>query len=109
MIKRESERVRRSRVPNGCSRTLNTDSVAIQNSLNDFDIKNSRGAEYIEHLTGTKIEKISQHDIVCLGLIFSHHINVNFSRNHQRSKKLAIKWFDDNLETLESFDFVINP
>ena len=109
MIKSESERVRKSRVPIGCSRKFNKEGDVIKNYLNDFDIKNSRGAAYIKNLTGTNIEQISQYNINCLGLIFSHHINVAFSRNHQRSKKLAIKWFDENFETLELHNFVINP
>lgn len=92
------KRTRARRVPKEFSRSSNSEKDVIKNLINGFEPRNSRGAEYLKYLTDKEIEDLSKYNIVCLGKIIASYYDIKFSRNHQRSKILAIKWFDEHFE-----------
>ena len=103
MKNRTHQRVRKARVPEGCSRSFNGEKTVIKNLLNGFDPEGSKGEEFIRTVTGQDINDLSQYNINCLGMILASKINVKFTRNHKRSKSLAIMWFVQNIELITPY------
>lgn len=95
-------RKRKARVPDGCSRSFNKERVVIKNLIGNFDARGSNGAKLIERIMGTSINDISQNNLNYLGEVIDLYIKKNFTRNHKRSKLLAVKWFDENYEIINS-------
>ena len=95
-----AKRRRASKLPAGLSRAKNSEKIITKNLLNGFVAKGSRGELLIEEIICHKINEVTLPAIIQVSKVISELIGVELNRNHKRSKKLLVKWFQDNEEQI---------
>jgi hypothetical protein len=75
--------------------------------LGKFKPEGSRGLAFIRKLCCS--EGLTREALLALAHVFSNISGVPFRRDYGRRRVLIIKWFDDNIVTLEPLATVIKP
>ena len=75
--------------------------------LDGFRVDGSEGEKLIEYICSPmKIKTISQNQMLAIAQILSALIDEDLKREHRRSKKYLIKWFNDNSRLISNLLFV---
>lgn len=94
---------KRSKVPPGLSRKMNSEKAVAKNLLNNFVAKGSKGQTLIEDMLGFPITQISLKALINFAILVSGLCDIKFERNYKRKKDLIVKWFNDNEEFIVPF------
>lgn len=101
------KKTRPPRIDPKFSRSKNKEGIVIQNLINNFQPRGSRGEKLIEQITQNQIKNISKAYLVNLTRVLNKLINedteLHIERKYHRNTTLTIKWFDDNYDEIMLF------
>lgn len=65
-----------------------------------FDAKECNAWRLITEKLGPKVSK---QELLSIGRVISHELNIPLTREYKRRKIMMIKWFDENIDKIENF------
>ncbi|EAY19037.1 hypothetical protein TVAG_247160 [Trichomonas vaginalis G3] len=68
--------------------------------LAGWDLKTSRAHIFLSNFLGANY---ATSDALCLAQLASHYIGLEIDRAAQRRKNVLVKWFDENIDLIETF------
>ena len=71
----------------------------LKQKLAGFRLEDSRGWKWLQARFG----KIAKEELLSLGQVIAHTLNLELTREYKRRKETMIVWFDENYDTVMPF------
>lgn len=75
---------------------LKSEKEIVKRLLGNFIAEGSVGENLIEEICKCSIKQIRLKDLISTSIIVGQMAKIELPRNYKRSKKLLVKWYDEN-------------